>query len=115
MNREALSYIFTVINVVNIASLIWFLVEFRSSKFRSSGAQAALALALFFAGLSLSQVYMIAGPSFWPVFLLAAVCALGGGAWLAWLFRPRQVPMWIWAASVATFALALAGLRWAVG
>lgn len=127
MFRDALSYVFTVINVVNIASLVWFLVEIRTNHFKSGGMQVAAALMLFFTGLMVAQVYSFAAMQYtsdggtpgqltpwWPLFVVAVVCALGGGAWLAWLFRPRRVPLWVWVASVATFGVALAGMRWAV-
>lgn len=126
MFRLILQIVTTVIFVANVVSLAWFLIEIRNVPLRA-GKLAAAALALFFAGLLLSQAYMVlvnqwadegGDPEslltpFWPLAVLSIVGVMGGGAWLAWLFRPRRVPTWLWALSATLLGLALGAARWA--
>lgn len=126
MLRLTLQIVTTAIFVSNVVSLAWFLYEVRNQAM-PRGKQAALALTSFFIGLLMSQLYMVLVTSwvgdggdadqlspFWPVAVLAVLGILGGGAWLAWLFRPHGVPVYIWALSVTLLGLALGAARWAI-
>lgn len=121
MYREVLSFIFTIVLVANVSSLVWLLVELRKEGLRDS-VQAAISLTMFFTGLLLSQVYTFLVMSNPPgaerpaylglLFAVVAALALGGGAWLALIFRPRRVPVLIWASAIAAVAMAVAVGRW---
>lgn len=126
MLRLTIQILTTVIFVSNVVSLLWFLVETRREAM-PRGKQAAFSLTAFFMGLLMSQLYMILVTQwvehgggqdqmspYWPIAVLAVVGILGGGAWLAWLFRPQRVPVHIWALSAALLGLALGAARWAI-
>lgn len=118
--RQSLGVLFTAIAVSIVVSFSWFVFEVRREQMRPS-VKVALALVMFFSGLICSQFYTLLVmryepdattlTPFFPLAVLAVIGALGGGAYAAWVIRPRQVPVRIWLLGTLLSALALALAR----
>lgn len=108
MTRELLSAMWSAISVTIIAGLAWFLWLTRHDSKRQSGV-AALGINSIFFGLLFAQFYNWLMVSWLGV--AAAILAIGGGATVAWSFRPQAVNGVLWMGGMVFLALLIALVR----